>query len=263
MRSFIEPEQKILLDVVFCVDGTKSMENKFSHAFLYEIMGLNETNPNQDQQFILLNSESFRNAEKRYRVIVFRDYLDSGSANPIEMSGVFDTTRKLKDFMDSIQFVGGGDEPENSLEAIFEAIRSNQWISMPDKENYRQVIIVLTDSVPCDFSIRRRRKKGYPAAGMPQSLMKLKKIWYTTDLDSFPGFIPECARLIIIGPHVRDKKHDGLIDWLSIASWDRTWFVPVSFASGRFDHYKTDFEEARQLIRSSYPKQPAGEKEDG
>ncbi len=246
----------MIIDVVYCIDGTRSMGSDDIRNGIRLLTGENDT------EFSPLHGAG-RVARLRSRVIVFRDFRScrrEGLA-PLEASGFFDNPGDLKRFLEGIDYSGGGDTPENALEAFYCAMCS-EW-TPPAEENLRrirQVIVIITDSVAFhpSMSLRRgvRSADDYPK-GMPKTLDGLKKLWQNGS-DSIPLFTPACARLVIVGPHTDVGRAAGVLDWIKVSDMDRTWFVPVAFFDGKMNLTQetlSDIRQAAGMIRAVHPDQ--------
>ena len=127
------------VDIVFCIDVTASMAPiidtvKDLTLDLYDdlITNMREKNNRIVKQL-------------RVKVIAFRDYYCDG---PYAMEeSVFFTLPEQKaqfrDFVSSLQAKGGGDEPENALEAMALAMKSD-WVKVtnPNTERARNVVVI-------------------------------------------------------------------------------------------------------------------------
>ena len=99
----------------------------------------------------------------RVKVIVFRDYV--ADEEPMMMTKFFrlpDETAQFEACINSIYAAGGGDEPEDGLEALAYAIRSD-WTKEGTKK--RNIIVVWTDASTHAIGYARNEPK-YPK-GMP------------------------------------------------------------------------------------------------
>jgi hypothetical protein len=84
----------------------------------------------------------------RARVIVFRDYYADFVDMAMVCSKFFDLRTEASafaDFVSRIEAAGGGDEPENGLEALALALNS-EWEKAQDFQRQRYVVVVWTDA---------------------------------------------------------------------------------------------------------------------
>ena len=114
------------VDIVMCIDGTGSMspiidEVKNNAMTFY-------------QKFVDAMEENDKDvSELRIKVIVFRDYICD--SEPMRESEFFELPRQnaeFRSFVSSIEACGGGDAPENALEAISLALKSD-WTTSGSK----------------------------------------------------------------------------------------------------------------------------------
>ncbi len=158
--------------------------------------------------------------ELRVRVIVFRDYLADGE-DAMLLSDFFVLPREAKEFealVRSVQPRGGGDDPEDSLEALGYAIKS-KWTKGGDKR--RHVIVLWTDDVPHDLGFGRAAP-NYPAR-MAKDFTELSEWWGAAGMDGVMD--PTSKRLLIYAPN---KGY-----WNEIMGlWDNTLLFPSQAGKG-------------------------------
>ena len=213
------------VDIVFCIDVTGSMSpiiNTVKNLALDLYDDLVDTMRNQYQ----------RNVEQlRVKVIGFRDYYCDG-AYAMEESGFFTLPAQkaeFKRFVDSLQAKGGGDEPENALEAMALAMKSD-WVKVtdPNKEKARNVVVVFTDASahPLEKSAGGV-PSGYPS-DMLKSYAELYEAWcgqgkFEYSMDTM------AERLIVFAP-------EDAYPWSDMAEEiDYAAVVPISAAAGGAD----------------------------
>ncbi len=198
------------IDLVFCIDGTGSMhgiiDNLKKHAkrFKNELTeALVEANTNI--------------TSLRIKVITFRDYKDDPDA--MVESRFFELPGDQSDFereIDAIDAHGGGDSPENGLEALYLAMKSDFYTG--DKD--RQIIVLFTDADALELKYRADCP-GYPA-DMPD-WHDLCEIWggaRQTDLK----LRSRLKRLILFAPLGTKYENDF--------KWNRVTYVPVEPSEG-------------------------------
>ena len=218
------------VDLVMCIDGTGSMH------------GMIETIKNTAKEFYMTFIEAMQKNDPpkqvkddglRVRVIVFRDFADS-SSTPLEKSPFYNlqdpvASESFCKFVDDIHEEGGGDIPENALEAIATALQS-EW--QPEGGRFRrQAIILFTDTLTYDLSNPKRRAASSYPSGMPRNLEELASIWENGDQELAPYYSPKNGRLIVFAPpHTglgNDSPEERTIEWEKFNSWERVWVVPV------------------------------------
>ena len=217
----IIPEKKPMImrghhiDVVFCIDGTGSMS---SH--------MNDQNDQLDEVkhmvscFILKVADAFKKTGRtveslRAKVIVFRDFgIDDDALVSSRFFSLPHENDLFQAFLQSINAVGGGDEAENGLEALAEAMNS-EW----DHESrlLRQIIVLFTGSSahPLEDSVKSHAQ--YPRTA-PSSFSELCEWWENGTPN---GCLKRSAkRLLLYAPNADP--------WDYIAQrWGNTFFVPV------------------------------------
>jgi hypothetical protein len=143
------------VDIVFCIDVTGSMD-PILDAVKANALGFYD----DVQQNLVGKGKNV--AQLRVRVVAFRDFVADGDA-AIEESPFYplpDERGAFSEFVNGLIAQGGGDAPENGLEAVALAIGS-PWTTVGDRR--RQVIVVWTDqpahpltpaNVPADLASR-------------------------------------------------------------------------------------------------------------
>ena len=154
-------------------------------------------------------------AEVRVRLIAFRDYL-ADNENAMMLTPFFklpDQTDEFEHWVNSIEEYGGGDDPEDGLEAIGYAIKS-KWTEGGNKR--RHIIIVWSDDGTHELGFGRD-SEYYPSK-MAASFSELTEWWdELMDMDS--------KRLLLYAP---EKEY-----WTTIAdTWDNVLFFPSEAGRG-------------------------------
>lgn len=205
---------KYNVDIVFCVDATGSMRPVID----------------QVKQGILNFHGDLANAMEakgkhidglRIRVVAFRDYLYDNEEAML-VTDFFNLPAQAADLTRCIQSItpkGGGDEPEDSLEALAYAIRSD-WLKTESMMK-RQVIVLWTDATPHELGFAKSSPL-YPS-GMPKSLEELSSWWGS---DNMVGYMDDRAkRLLLFAPE------DTVWDQIS-RSWNNTIYFPSIAGEG-------------------------------
>ena len=126
------------VDLVFCIDATASMDNVINIVKRNAINFYSDVIAAMEKKHKVIN-------RMRIRVIAFRDYI-ADKENAMLSTRFFNLPEendKLKKTVNSIVAFGGGDEPEDGLEALAYAMRSD-WDTEGMKR--RQVIVVWSDA---------------------------------------------------------------------------------------------------------------------
>lgn len=198
------------VDIVMCIDATGSMTPIISEVKANAMM--------LRQQFIDEMKLKGKRVEKlRIKVIVFRDY--GCDKEPMVESKFFNLDEEKEEFnafVESITATGGGDGPENALEALALAIKSD-WVKTGAVR--RHVILMYTDSCALSFSARRDSDK-YPY-DMPEDLAELHDWWEGQDMEA------RAKRLIIFAPEAEP--------WNSMVDWQSTFLIASQAGAGCSD----------------------------
>jgi len=157
------------VDIVMCIDATGSMS---------PIIGKVKENALRfyDDLATLMRQKSKQIDVLRVKVIAFRDYYVDGdkSMETSEFLTLPDQKDEFKKFIDAIQADGGGDEPENGLEALSLAIQSD-WSKEGDKR--RQIILLWTDASTHALEFKAESKpQNYPVS-TPKNFDDLSDLW--------------------------------------------------------------------------------------
>lgn len=208
------------VDIVFCIDCTESMDN------IINIIKQQSLNFYED----LL--ERMRRKQKtidtmRVRVVAFRDYAAYAQEmrkslrgnEPMLVTDFFclpEDAEKLKLAVESLQPVGGGDAPEDGLEALAYGIRSD-W-DWEKNAKHRHVIVLWTDAPPHELGFGKASPK-YPK-GMAGTIRELTAWWGNQRYCS-----QDAKRLVLFAPD------EG--EWSFISEqWDQVIHFPSRAGSG-------------------------------
>lgn len=183
------------VDIVMCIDNTGSM---------YEFL-----------QMVKNNALSFGDDLKKYcagkrrnivstrvKVIVFGDLRECGiSQSP--MFALPEQSEEYKAFIDGIECGGGGDDPENGLQALALAMQTDWRESV---YRHRHIIIMYTDAPAFPLEDPATHTIYYPE-GIPSDMRGLTRLWGRMEKDT--------KRLVLYAPAV--------YPWLDIStSWPET-----------------------------------------
>jgi len=141
------------IDVVFCIDGTGSMspciESVKSNARRFHL------------EFVKAMTDLGSEIDSmRVKVVVFRDYKDDGE-DAMQISPFYelpDDDAEFAKFLAGVSAKGGGDAPENGLEALYFAMKSDFTTGAKD----RQVIALFTDADALKLG-ERKGEAQYPS----------------------------------------------------------------------------------------------------
>ena len=189
------------VDVVFCIDATGSMTpcldmvKKNAEKLYDDLCGR-------------LAEEDRKINQMRVRLIAFRDYAESVKDHipPMLTTDFFvlpEQTDYFKSSLASIRPEGGGDEPEDGLEALAFAIKS-KWAEPKPGIGRRQIIVLWTDAPAHELGFGKAAP-NYPEH-MAKDFNELTRWWgYKPDeaarkqaYDAFMDY--ESKRLLIYAP---------------------------------------------------------------
>ncbi len=153
------------VDIVFCIDATGSMEpiikevKSIASSFHEKLI---EVYDSVDRPIDLL----------RIKVITFRDF--NVDTDALAESKFFELPAETEDFqayINGITELGGGDEPENGLEALAAAMNSD-WTN--EGVRRRHVIALFTDASAIKLEDSYKSHPQYPVPA-PASLEELQE----------------------------------------------------------------------------------------
>ena len=220
------------VDLVFCIDATGSMSpliemvKKNALNFYGDLVRVMEKDPQGMPK---------RLDSVRIRVIAFRDYL-ADATNAMLTTDFFTMPEQAEDFkacVNSIRADGGGDEPEDGLEALAYAIRSPWMVPTPGRKR-RQVIVVWTDASthPIGFGA----ESSYYPKDMAKDFVTLTEWW-----EGGKFVDKQSKRLLLFAP---DKEA-----WSTLSmNWDNVVHHPARAGEGL---QEVEYEEMLNLIRNS------------
>ncbi len=218
------------VDIVMCIDATGSMspiiDTVKGNALSFY------------QRFVEAMEENDKSVEQlRVKVIVFRDYgCDDQPMVESEFYTLPEQTDAFKNFVNAIEASGGGDGPENALEAIALALKSN-WTTEGSKR--RHAVLVFSDAPALQFS-ERASCSNYPA-GMPTDLAQLGAWWEGTDQTLGSTYQPKAGRLVAFVPNAEP--------WTVMQAWNRYWPAFSPAGTGLDD---VDIQSAIDLLVGSF-----------
>ncbi len=218
------------VDIVFCIDCTGSMGG------LLEKVTQNALSFYKDVTKVM--TEKSKNiTQLRVRVVAFRDYVADGDEAML-VTDFFKLPEEAEAFercVRSLEAKGGGDDPEDGLEALAYAIKS-KWDT--DAMKKRQVIVVWTDAAthPLGFGA----KSSFYPNGMARDLAELTQ-WWSGGVQQ-NGFIDSNAkRLLLFAPDVPD--------WNIISqNWDNVLHFPSEAGEGLAE---VEYDEIINVISNS------------
>lgn len=207
------------VDMVFCIDATGSMGG------IIDMVKKNALNFYNDVMTAMARKSKAID-KLRVRVVAFRDYVYDGE-DAMLVTDFFNLPEQSSDFercVMSIEADGGGDDPEDGLEALGYAIKSN-WNTEGIKK--RQVIVVWTDASTHELGFGKSAP-NYPSK-MAKTFSELTAWWGDRQNR---GFIDQNAkRLLLFAPNEPA--------WSTISdTWDNVIHFPsvAGEGLGEFDY---------------------------
>ena len=158
-------QMKYLVDMVFCIDATASM------GPVIQTVKQNVLNFYQDVTRKMAEKNK-KISQMRIRLIAFRDYIADQKAAMLatDFFSLPEQSREFAQCVKGIREEGGGDDPEDGLEALAYAIKS-KWSSDSGAKK-RQVIVVWTDAGTHEIGYGKK-SYNYPK-GMPGAIPRCR-----------------------------------------------------------------------------------------
>jgi hypothetical protein len=201
------------VDLALCIDATGSMRDVIERV---------------KENALTFHSQLKSECEKqgkhvdvfRVRVLAYRDYYDT-KAPAMSTSDFFTLPtqqNEFKAFVNTISADGGGDEPENGLEAVALALQSN-WTTGGNKR--RHVVVVWTDATAHPLE-KSGKPTNYPS-NMPADFHVLTDSWTNEQIRS-----RSAKRLVLFAPDATP--------WTEISThWDNVAHMPTKAGEGMAD----------------------------
>jgi len=205
------------VDLVFCIDATASMTP------LIDTVKKNAINFHKDLAAAMGGKNKTIN-QLRIRVIAFRDFIADHN-DAIMATGFLTLPRDMDLFVRSVNSIsafGGGDDPEDGLEALAYAMRS-KWTPTTSEAKNRQIIVVWTDAATHELGYGSG-EPNYPES-MPKTFADLSLWW--PDVSQIPEALLDfsSSRLVLFAP---DEPY-----WSTIFNnWDNVVHFPAAAGSG-------------------------------
>ena len=189
-------KKKFDVDIVLVIDATGSM---------WRCIQTVKENANRLYDDICTKmAEDHREVNQmRIRVIAFRDYVAylEDHETPMQVTPFFtmpEEEDKFRAVVDSIQAVGGGDDPEDGLEALAFAIRSN-WAKEKPGIDRRQIIVLWTDAATHELGYGKNVDL-YPKS-MAKDFNELTAWWGAAGGNNTGYMNYESKRLLLYAPN--------------------------------------------------------------
>lgn len=203
------------VDMVFCIDATESMGGMIETVKTNALHFYNDVVDEMKKKGKIIN-------QLRIRIVAFRDYLADGDSAML-VTDFFDLPRDSSVFescVHSIMPMGGGDEPEDGLEALAYAMKSD-WNEAGIKK--RHVIVVWSDAATHEIGYGKN-SSSYPA-NMARSFPELSSWWGDRGSGQAAVMNQSAKRLLLFTP---DSRY-----WSSISdNWDNVIHCPSVAGNG-------------------------------
>ena len=211
---------KYNVDIVMCIDCTGSMGD------------LLDTVKNNALKFYpdlcaKCEEKGKEISELRIRAIAFRDFDCDGNAAVADTGfmNIPDQESGFKSFVSGLRPAGGGDEPENGLEALAMAINSD-WTTGGDRR--RHVVVIWSDASTHPLGVGKSNPT-YPQ-NMPADFDELTDWW---EDEQTGRMLKSAKRLIIFAPDASAWTEIGM-------NWTNTIHHPAKAGDGLEEiDYKT------------------------
>ena len=155
----------------------------------------------------------------RVKVIAFRDYyFDVDAMDQTDFIVLPDDRDSFASFVNNLEPSGGGDEPENGLEALALAMQSD-WTKSGDKR--RHIIVMWTDASAHKLEVNAVAKPSNYPSNIPSDFDELTDMWEDSQGGAMPS--PSSRRLLIFAPDA--------YPWTDIANnWELT--IQLAYRAG-------------------------------
>lgn len=218
------------MDIVFCIDVTQSMQPTINKVKGFTLSLYDSLVP------FMLEKAHREVKQMRAKVIAFRDFYCDGSCSLIE-SEFFklpEQNSSFKSFVNSLQAKGGGDDPENALEALAIAMRTD-WVKINDlnTQRARHVIVLFTDDAAHKFEQAQEGTDQYYPKDMLRSYEELIRAWQGQsalgDNRNIYAMDKRAKRLVVFAP-------DDLYPWNEMSEdLENAVFLPMEKGGGGID----------------------------
>lgn len=188
------------VDIVFVIDATESMQ-----PLLDKVKNLTLTFRDELEKGLSKNKRKIN--KLRTKVIVYRDFYVDGQY-AMEESPFYqlpEQTSAFHQFVSQIRAGGGGDEPENGLEALAVALRSN---FVTDGTKKRHIIVLFTDASAHPLELQQEGVPGNYPPNMFKDLGEVYQFWGNgqdmlgSSFGSSAQMIKDAKRLVLFAPNM-------------------------------------------------------------
>ena len=210
---------------LFVIDLTGSMDD-----FSIMIKGFLK---NAYQKIIDALGDAGREVEQiEVQLATFRDFFEESGDEAFHMSNVFNLSNEKEAFgreVDALNWMGGGDDPESSLQALHMAIKRSEKMET-DATKKRFIVFLFTDNPSHSFDeIEKRggieRYPNYPIDELPKTLDEFYGEYHNTQGGIFEkgvGVKLKEVRLNIFAP-----ENASPFDADHIGGWNNVTTIPI------------------------------------
>lgn len=215
------------VDIAFVIDATGSME-----PIMTEVKERALTLGDEIKE--KMEASGRHVGALRIRVIDFGDFATE-SIEAIRTSEFFNMPEEQPQFENQVRGIQyadrGGDVPENALEALWVAMKSD-WVDLPGLTPGRHIIVLITDAPPLNLG-ERTGCMGYVADDYPENIQEMEEIWKenSTQGGGHTKLNPKKKRLLLFAPEGDVAGHN----WDAVSGWENTTYTPVDPANGLKD----------------------------
>lgn len=221
---------KYNVDIVFCIDVTGSMGPILNLVKSKALSFYRDLTSEMSHKGKNIN-------QLRAKIVAFRDY-GADDDNAMLVTDFFDLEKNSDQFkrvINSLEPVGGGDEPEDALEALAFSMKSD-WTREGDKR--RHLIVVWSDA--STHPIGATRSSLFYPKNMVKTFEELTNLW-DGGLGNGGLMDDNAKRLLIFAPEAEY--------WTTISdNWDNTIHFPSIAGEGLSD---LDYKEILSQIVNS------------
>ena len=202
------------VDLVMCIDCTGSMGKLIGMVKNNALAFFQDVTTKLDEKGKTID-------QLRVRVIAFRDYAADGDQAMFttDFFTLPEQTGEFESCVRGLEADGGGDAPEDGLEALAYAIKSD-WDTQGTKR--RHIIVVWTDAPTHEIGYAADKYADYPD-GMPRSFDELTAWWGDIQNRGFIGSREK--RLVLFTPDAPGWS------WIS-ETWDNVLHFPSKAGQG-------------------------------
>ena len=198
------------VDIVMCIDCTGSMGGLLEKVKTNALRFYSDVKASLDKKSKSISS-------LRVKVIAFRDYYCDGDGSMLttDFMSLPERQSDFSDFVSKLRAEGGGDEPENGLEALALAMQSD-WATSGDRK--RHIIVMWTDASAHELEKNSDSKPSNYPTDIPKNFDEITDTWEDEQGGTMPS--SSARRLLLFAPDA--------YPWTDIAN---NWELTIQYAS--------------------------------